>query len=284
MSRTRHRRRADSDVEFDEDEFLQFRSPESNPIVSKESSLRSLRFIDSQDSLPGQESQQSRVSLRSDKSHISVHSEKSHISIRSSQQSAQSAAQSAAGIPHEFDYLFRSSQNDDNVLALDADSPVTISIGVVCVVERQASDNNPEIKPHTLQKTFYSYPKNADAQVKKQIEERIENDVADFKLQGYHVTIYTFGLPFVVEEICNISRGYDGKTKMLRAARKKNTSGAAAAESSTSDVPGASGAFGAVPRVRGSGGVLGASDDLEDLFSDIAEVSRAANKRKRSKK
>jgi hypothetical protein len=168
-------------------------------------------------------SRQSSVrSLRSQKSIILLDAEGSSQQpvFLGSLQSQQSVG-SAVGIPREFDYLFRPSQNDEQVIGLDVNSPVSLSIGVVCVAQREASDNNPEVKSHTLQKTFYSYPKNAEEKIKKAIEDRIENDVADFKLQGYIVTTYTFGLPFLVEEITNISRGYDGKTKMLRASKKK---------------------------------------------------------------
>lgn len=203
MSRRRHRRRGDDSDEDVDSQFL-FESQESTR-MSRQSSLRShnsLKFL-LQDS---QESQQSQKSVGSQKTHLSIHSQESQNSV--------------SGIPREFDYIYRSSQNDDHVLGLEADSPVSLSIGVVCVVEREESNNNPEIKPHTLQKTFYSYPKNCDEHIKKQIQDRIENDVADFKIQGYRVITYTFGLPFVVDEICNISRGYDGKTKMLRASRK----------------------------------------------------------------
>jgi hypothetical protein len=221
---SRHRRRTDdSDDEIDEEQFLQFRRQDSSQL-SRQSSLRSsqksvnpfdlLQLPDSQQLL---ESQESHISVKSDKTARSTTSRRSQ-RIQASLESQDSAR----GIPREFDYRFRSSQNDEQVLGLDINSPVSLSIGVVCVVERGSSDNNAEIKAHTLQKTFYSYPKNAEEKVKKAIEDRIENDVADFKLQGYHVTTYMFGLPFHVEETCNISRGYDGKTKMLRASRKRN--------------------------------------------------------------
>ena len=176
--------------------------------------------------LDSQQSQASRKSMKSQKSQESVicleESQQSKASRKSMRpQESQESQQSVTGIPREFDYLYRASQNDDHVLALDVNSPVSLSIGVVCVAQRDACDNNPRIKAHTLQKTFYSYPKNSEEKIKKAIEDRIENDVANFKFQGYNVTTYTFGLPFEVEEITNISRGYDGKTKMLRAARNK---------------------------------------------------------------
>lgn len=213
MSSTRHRRRpGDSDEEMDEAQFLQFRRQESSQ-MSRQSSLKShnSQRFDLPESQESQHSQKSHISLQS-----SLPSLRSHMSLRSHQSHG-----SAVGIPREYDYLFRSSQDDDQVPGLDVNSPVSLSIGVACVVERKASDNNPEIKAHTLPKTFYSYPKNCEEKIKKTIEDRIENDVANFKLQGYHVTTYTFGLPFAVEETCNISRGYDGKTKMLKASRKK---------------------------------------------------------------
>jgi hypothetical protein len=205
---SRHKLRpGESDDDIDEEQFLQFRRQESSQLsrqssLRSRSSLRSLLLLDSQKSQESQKSDKANGGF-----YQSLESQESH--------------GSAIGIPREFDYLFRSSQNDEDVIGLNVNSPISLSIGVVCVAQRTASDNNVEIKAHTLQKTFYSYPKNAEEKTKKTIEDRIENDVADFKLQGYNVTTFTFGLPFVVEEISNISRGYDGKTKMLRAARRK---------------------------------------------------------------
>jgi hypothetical protein len=242
----RHRRH-NSDDDIDEDEFLQFRREDSSQL-SRQSSLKSRisqrsLLPDSQQSDDfeqlenllrplAQQSQESQESVKSAKSVRSERSERSERSARSARSAkcrsfqasleSQESQASATGIAREFDYLFRASQNDEQVLGLDTDSPVSLSIGVVCVADRQESNNNPEIKAHTLQKTFYSYPKNAEDRIKKVIEDRIENDVADFKLQGYNVTTYTFGLPFAVEEVTNISRGYDGKTRMLRAAKKKS--------------------------------------------------------------
>jgi hypothetical protein len=188
---------------MDEEQMKEFGIQNSQ--MSRQSSLRSFASQPSFVLLDSQESQGSQKSKRA----------------RESLPQSLASQQSAVGIPREFDYLFRSSQDDEHVLALDPNYAVSLSIGVVCVAYRQGSDNNPEIKPHTLQKTFYSYPKNSHQNIKKAIQERIDNDIADFKLQGYTVTTYTFGLPFAVEETSNISRGYDGKTKMLKAARKK---------------------------------------------------------------
>lgn len=190
---TRHGYRpGDSDEDIDVEQFLQPRRQESSSQMSRQTSTRSLRSQKSVIVLDSQEVQESQASMVS-----------------------------AAGIAREFDYLYRSSQNDEQVLGLDVNSPVSLSIGVVCMAQRDGSDNNPEVKAHTLPKTFYSYPKNAEEKIKKSIEDRIENDIADFKLQGYTVTTYTFGLPFLVEAVTNITRGYDGKTKMLRAWKKK---------------------------------------------------------------
>jgi hypothetical protein len=216
---SRHRRRpGDSDEDIDEEQFLQPKRQESS-LMSRQSSVRSLR------------SQKSVILLESQG--MSSQQSMSFTGLLGSLESQQSQT-SAAGISREYDYLFRSSQNDEQVIGLDVNSPVSLSIGVVCVAERQASDNNMEILSHVLQKTFYSYPKNAEEQIKRTIENRIENDVANFKLQGYNVTTYTFGLPFSVEAVNGITRGYDGKTKMLRASKRKN------AVESRDDEPGCS--------------------------------------------
>lgn len=209
---TRHGRRpGDSDEDIDEEQFLQPRRQESSQ-MSRQTSARSLRSQKSVIVLDSQEVQESQASQAMSFTGLLGSLDSHH---------SQASMVSAPGIPREFDYLYRSSQNDEQVLGLDVNSPISLSIGVVCMVQRDASDNNPEVKAHTLQKTFYSYPKNAEEKIKKSIEDRIENDIADFKLQGYTVTTYTFGLPFLVEAVTNITRGYDGKTKMLRAWKKK---------------------------------------------------------------
>jgi hypothetical protein len=239
---SRHRRRpGDSDEDIDEEQFLQFRRQESS-LMSRQSSVRSLR------------SQKSLILLDSQES--SSQQAMSFTGLLGSFESQHESQASAAGIPREFDYLFRPSQNDEQVLALDVNSQISLSIGVVCVAQREASDNNLEIQSHALQKTFYSYPKNAEEKIKKTIENRIENDVADFKLQGYNVTTYTFGLPFSVEAVNNVTRGYDGKTKMLRASKKKNAMEITAAQE-------AQGAQGAQAAAQGAqAAAQGAADNV----------------------
>jgi len=219
---TRHRRRTDdSDEEIDEEQFLQPRREESSQ-MSRQSSLKSRSLQNSQESQESvfcyEESQQSHTSRKSRRHHNESHGSLGSVELVESQESVIITGESQ--LPNPYKYLFRPKQ-EDNVFVLDHNSPVARSIGVVCVVQRPASDNNAMIKAHTLQKSFYSFPKNSEEKIKKAIDDRIDNDVANFKLQGYQIDAYTFGLPFDVEEICNISLGYDGKTKSLKASRNK---------------------------------------------------------------
>jgi hypothetical protein len=53
------------------------------------------------------------------------------------------------------------------------------------------------------------------------IREKMEEELADFRLQNYTVETYKFGLPFAVGKVGRISTGYTGKPKMLKADTKK---------------------------------------------------------------
>lgn len=117
-----------------------------------------------------------------------------------------------------FDMLNLSAADDNSVSTLATSSEIASSIGVVCVVSRPTNNKKQkDIKKFALQKTFYAYPKNCDTSVKDKIEERIKNDIADFKFQKYNVETYRFGLPFEVEEVCCVSRGYNLLPKILKA-------------------------------------------------------------------
>ncbi len=107
------------------------------------------------------------------------------------------------------------------------ESSADFSIGTVCVIYRPSSNRKQKvIKKFALQKTFYAYPRNATTEQKNKIETRIQNDMADFVLQGYEIQTHTFDLPFEVEEICCVSRGYNLLPKILKAPRVPATVGA----------------------------------------------------------
>jgi hypothetical protein len=147
-------------------------------------------------------------------------------------QESQISQQSSTGLSQDFNFLFSSQQDDNIVHGLPIDSELSLSIGVVCTAERKTTHKKQkEQKQHALQKTFYAYQKGCDDATKHLIQEKIDEDIADFKLQNYTVNTYTFGLPFFVDATCNISRGYNGKPKMLKADTKKRK----AAEAGKSD-------------------------------------------------
>ena len=125
----------------------------------------------------------------------------------------------------DFDFLFSHEQDDSKVLGLPIDSSLALSIGVVCVAERGISHQwLKKESAHALPKTFYAYPKTARKTTKQLIQACIDTDTANFKLQNYTVKTYTLGLPFEVQEITNISPGYNGKPKMMKADLNKVTS------------------------------------------------------------
>jgi hypothetical protein len=104
-------------------------------------------------------------------------------------------------------------------LALPENSELAQSIGVVCTLSRRSTNKRQkDIKPFALQKTFYAFPKSITEEQKEKIKARIEKDVADFKFQKYKVEIHRFGLPFVIDEICCVSEGYNLTPKILKAA------------------------------------------------------------------
>jgi hypothetical protein len=104
-------------------------------------------------------------------------------------------------------------------IALPENSELAQSIGVVCTLSRPSTNKRQkDIKPFALQKTFYAFPKIITEEQKEKIKARIEKDVVDFKFQKYKVEIHRFGLPFVVDEICCVSEGYNLTPKILKAA------------------------------------------------------------------
>lgn len=132
--------------------------------------------------------------------------------------------QSSTGLSQDFNFLFSASQDDMMVPGLAVDSELSKSIGVVCLASRDTTHKKQKaIKPHAIQKTFYAYPKNCE-ESKRLIQEQIEEDMADFKVQNYTVQAYTFGLPFEVEATCNITRGYKNTPKIFKAETNKRKS------------------------------------------------------------
>lgn len=133
-------------------------------------------------------------------------------------QKSERSQQSETGVSQDFfDVL---NMNDDDVPGLSSQSEAALSVGFVCVVSRPTTNKKQkDIKKFALQKTFYAFPKNCSQEIKNKMQERIENDIADFRIQQYDVSIHRFGLPFEVEEVCCVSRGYTLLPKILKAPR-----------------------------------------------------------------
>lgn len=91
----------------------------------------------------------------------------------------------------------------------------SLSYGTVCVVHRDAHRKMKIVKPFAVQNTFYAFPKDADEEMKAKINTKIEAVVQNFTLQNYDTKVVRFGLPFAVEEVCNISAGYNMTPKRM---------------------------------------------------------------------
>lgn len=168
--------------------------------------------------------------LPASSSPVAAGASRTSLRIAASAASAASAAavSSAPNVPEEI------------TGSLSVDSEVALSIGIVCVMRRPSSNRKQKvIKKFALQKTFYAYPKNATTEQKNRIETRIQDDIGDFALQGYEVETYKFGLPFEVEEICCVSRGYNLLPKILKAprvgAKRRAASSSSSEESDIND-------------------------------------------------
>lgn len=132
------------------------------------------------------------------------------------------SAQSATGLSQDFEFMFTESTDAIPTVGIPIDSNLTKSIGVVAVVNRNVvHKKQKKVEPYALQRTFYAYPKNSDEEIIRKIRDRIDEELADFRLQNYTVEVYKFGLPFEVEKVGYISSGYTGKPKMLKADTKK---------------------------------------------------------------
>lgn len=144
----------------------------------------------------GSDSQQAGASLKSD-------SQNSHFS--------------PSGVSQDFFEALNFTDNDI-ISSIPEGSDLAQSIGIVPVLCRPSTNKRQkEIKPFALQKCFYACPKNMSEEQKNKVKERIDKDIMDFKFQKYNVELHRFGLPFVVEEICCVSAGYNLVPKILKA-------------------------------------------------------------------
>lgn len=153
-------------------------------------------------------------------------SAKSLASPRSSSSSSNKASQGLSRFDSQNSYssmanhLFNALDFDanDDIAALPEDSVAALSVGIVAVMSRPSTNTRQkDIKPFALQKCFYACPKHMSDEQKEKVKARIQKDITDFNYQKYKVDIHRFGLPFVVEEICCISAGYNLVPKILKA-------------------------------------------------------------------
>lgn len=136
---------------------------------------------------------------------------------KSDSQSQSQSHFSPSGVSQDFFEALNFEENEQ-IPALSEDSVAALSVGIVPVLSRPSTNKRQkEIKPFALQKCFYACPKNMSEEQKDKIKEKIDKDIVDFKFQKYKVELHRFGLPFVVEEICCISAGYNLVPKILKA-------------------------------------------------------------------
>jgi hypothetical protein len=175
------------------------------------------------------------------------------------------SAQSATGLSQDFQFMFTESTDAIPTVGIPIDSNLAKSIGVVAVVNRNVvHKKQKKVEPYALQRTFYAYPKNADEEIIRKIRDRIEEELADFRLQNYTVEIYKFGLPFEVEKV-----GYTGKPKMLKADTKKRK-----AREDTDEEGGDGGDDGE----SGDDGDGGEDGDGDDEYRPSSSRTRAASR------
>ena len=163
---------------------------------------------------------ESKSSASSHESYMELSSPPAARMMKSESQESQGQSQrSATGMSQDF--FSALNMNDDNLPEISSQSDAALSVGIVCVMDRPTTNKKQkDIKKFALQKTFYAFPKDCNPEIKAKIQQRIENDIADFKLQKYNVSIHRFGLPFDVEEVCCVSGGYNLVPKILRAPRQ----------------------------------------------------------------
>ena len=180
------------------------------------------------------------------------------------------SAQSATGLSQDFQFMFTESTDAIPTVGIPIDSNLAKSIGVVAVVNRNVvHKKQKKVEPYALQRTFYAYPKNSDEEIIRKIRDRIEEELADFRLQNYTVEIYKFGLPFEVEKVGYISSGYTGKPKMLKADTKKRK-----AREDTDEEGGDGGDDGE----SGDDGDGGEDGDGDDEYRPSSSRTRAASR------
>jgi hypothetical protein len=135
---------------------------------------------------------------------------------------SQEACASATGLSQDFEFLFNERTDDKETIGIPIDTSLAQSIGVVAVVKRDdVHKKQKKVESYALWRTFYAYPKDASDEMIASIREKMEEELADFRLQNYTVETYKFGLPFAVGKVGRISTGYTGKPKMLKADTKK---------------------------------------------------------------
>jgi hypothetical protein len=98
--------------------------------------------------------------------------------------------------------------------AIAADTVMLPAEGVVLLVSRAGKN---KIKPHALQTSFFAYPQDASDEDRKAVDDKVDAIASTFRANKYEVVKHTFDLPFKVDAICKVSKGYSTTVKALKA-------------------------------------------------------------------
>ena len=89
--------------------------------------------------------------------------------------------------------------------------------GIVCVVSRTSANGKILIKSHAVQTSFFALPLNPTKADLKKVDEKVKDIAASYEANKYKVDRYDFNLPFEVEAICRVTKGYTPTAKPLKA-------------------------------------------------------------------
>lgn len=89
--------------------------------------------------------------------------------------------------------------------------------GVVVVVSRVSASGKITIKPHAVQTSFFALPLKPSKEDIKAVDEKVKDIMASYEANKYRVERHDFNLPFEVEAICRVTKGYTPTAKPMKA-------------------------------------------------------------------
>lgn len=111
------------------------------------------------------------------------------------------------------------------------------SKGVVCVVSRLSAKGKTVIKRHAVQTSFFAIPAKASKEDKRKVDEKIKTIIGTYEANKYIVETHRFELPFAVDAICKVTKGYTASAKPLKVEDvKKRKRGADASDDDDNEV------------------------------------------------